>query len=263
MPGVKTLIYSRGLVLAAAALLSTLPVAVAMPRAEECQILPRITDHRWQREIPPRGGGTPEFVTWEFYPNGMFRRQFLSDYSVSRTGAWQLLATSEESGVMFLATTSEPGSFDVLSLQGKGEQLRLGELDYRASPSAGAEPDIREQDRRAVDEQREQSFSSWIAMTASDWRSESGVSPGDPNDYSFARDGTYSAAFDVTACRFQGKWSSAFSDGGRSFVRVSVPANECDPRGPRDAFVREVPAGWDSGNLVLNERVYIPVTESR
>jgi hypothetical protein len=248
---------TRELVLAAVVFAAAPTTAVAAPQPKAHVNVADLIGRVWQREIPPAGARAPELVTWEFYANGTFRRQLVSDHSASRTGAWH-----DERGVLFLASESR---FDALSIELEGEKLKLGEFDYRADPSPTAEPapHARERDRHAVDEERKQAFSSWIAVTGADWRSEPGASSGDPDEYSFARDGTYSAAFDVTDCRYEGSWSSSFSEGDRSFVRLSVPTNDCDPRGPRQAFVREVPARWEARNLILNDRIYVPVTRGR
>lgn len=233
---------------------------------EPGRIVKSLTRSNWQqvrRQDPNLG---PEIVTWEFYSNGMFRWQFTSDFSETHIGAWAISPTSEESGVMFLASTmNDPSKFDVLSLKLKNGGLMLGEFSYQETPftEADASPDIREEDRQAVTDQRDHFFSFWITMTATDWQSESAPPPGDSDRYSLMQDGTYTAHFDDTQCQYSGTWSLSFSASDRGVVWLSVPANACDPRGPRDAFVREIPIRLDGAKLILYETVYVSVPKRR
>lgn len=220
----------------------------------------RINDRQWERETPPRGGPTRQSVIWQFFADRTFRRQFISDYSATRTGAWHLSATSESGGILFLATSGNDSAvLEVLSLNLTGDGLLLGELAYRetSTVSMANAPSVPDRDRQAVDEQRDEAFALWIAMTANRWTRGSAASPGEPDAFSFAPDGTYSATFAATQCTFMGTWSMEFSQTNRGALRLSVPANQCDPRGPADAFIRELPLRWDGANLFLTDRPYI------
>lgn len=229
-------------------------------------IVKSLTRSRWQyvRRQDPKLA--PEIVTWEFYSNEMFRWQFTSDFSETNIGAWAISPTSDGSGVMFLASTmNELSKFDVLSLRLQNGGLMLGEFSYQETPftEADAPPDIREEDRQAVTDQRDHFFSLWITITATDWRSESAPPLGDANLYSLMRDATHIAHFDVTQCQYSGTWSMSLSESDSGVLWLSVPANACDPRGPRDAFVREIPIRLDGDKLILYETVYVPVPKGR
>lgn len=229
-------------------------------------IVKSLTSSRWQQVGRQEPNLASEIVTWEFYSNGMFRWQFTSDFLETIMGAWAISATSEESGVMFLASTmNDLSRFDVLSLKLQNGGLMLGEFSYQETPftNADAPPSIREEDRQAVTDQRDHFFSLWITITATDWRSESTPPPGDPNLYSLMQDGSHTARFDVTQCQYSGTWSMSFSGRDSGVVWLSVPTNACDPRGPRDAFVRQIPIRLDGDKLILYETVYVPVSKGR
>jgi len=230
--------------------------------SETHSIVSNLTRSKWQRVRTQDPNLASEIVTWEFYSNGMFRWQFTSDFSETNIGAWAISPTSEEDGVMFLAsTTNDLSKIDVLSLKFENEQLVLGEFSYQETPftSADAPPDIFEKARQAVTDRREDVFSLWISVTSSDWRSESAPAPGDPDSYSFMQDGIYAARFDSTECEYAGTWSTSFSGGDSGVIWLSVPANACDSRGPQDTFVREMPTRLDGDKLILSETIYSPV----
>jgi len=228
---------------------------------ETDRIVKSLTRSKWQHVRKREPSPSPEIITWEFYSNGMFRWQFTSDVSETNIGAWAISPTSEESSVMFLASTmNDPSRLDVLSLNLKSGELMLGEFSYQETPFTNADepPSIREEDRQAVTNQRDDFFSLWITITATDWRSESAPPLGDPNLYSLMQDGTHTAHFDVTQCQYSGTWSISFSERDSGVIWLNIPANACDPRGPRDAFVREIPIRLDGDKLILDETVYVP-----
>jgi hypothetical protein len=228
---------------------------------ESGQIVKSLTRSKWQQVRRQDPSLAAETVTWEFYTNGMFRWQITSDFSKTNIGAWTIAPTSEENGVMFLASTmNDPSEFDVLSLELQNSRLILGEFSYQETPFTGADapPEVREDDRQAVTDQRDNFFSFWITVTPADWRSESAPSPGDANLYSFMRDGTYTAQFDVTKCQYAGTWSMSFSETESGVLRLSIPANACDPRGSQEAFIREIPIRLDGDKLILYAAVYVP-----
>jgi hypothetical protein len=225
-------------------------------------IVRRLTGSKWQRVDTQDPGLASEIVTWEFYSNGTFRWQFTSDFSETYAGAWSISRTSGESGVMFLAgNVNDLSRFEVLSFQLQSGGLMLGEFPYEETPfaSTDAPPEARQEDHQAVTDQRDDVFSLWTALTASDWQSESDPAPGDANSYSFIKDGTYTARFDVTQCQYSGTWSASASGGETGTVRLSVPANACDSRGFQEAIVREIPVALAGDQLILFETVYVPV----
>ena len=196
----------------------------------------------------------------------MFRWRFTSDFSETHVGAWALSPTSEESGIMFLASTmNNPSRFDVLSLMLQKGALRLGEFSYQETPFTDADtpPTIQAVDRQAVTDQRNRFFSLWITITATDWRSKSDPPPGDSNMYSLGQDGTYTSHVDVTQCQFSGTWSMSSSGKDSGVVWFSVPESACDPRGAQQAFVREIPLRLDGDELFLYQTAYTPLPKSR
>jgi hypothetical protein len=230
------------------------------------QIMKSLTRRKWQQIRTQDPNLASEIVTWEFYANGMFRWQFTSDFSETRVGAWAIAPTSEESGVMFLASTmNDPSRFDVLSLRLQNSGLRLGEFSYQETPFIDSDtpPNIQQDDREAVTNQKNHFFSLWITITATDWRSKSNPLPGDSNMYSLRQDGTYTSHVDVTQCQLSGTWSMSISGMDSSAVWLSVPNNACDPRGAQQAFVREIPVRLDGDELILYETVYVPLPRGR
>jgi hypothetical protein len=231
----------------------------------ESNIAERLIASKWQSVISQDSNFAPEVTTWEFYSNGMFRWQFTSDFSEERMGAWFISSPSEESGVVFLANiTNIPPRFDVLSLRFENGQLILGEFTYEETPFTGTEtpPTLIEEDLEAVTNQREHFFSFWTAITANDWQSVSAPSPGDADMYSFMQDGTYAAHFNSTQCQYAGTWSTSLREDS-TLIWLSIPANNCDPRGGQDRLVREIPIRLEGDNLILYETIYAPMPKNR
>jgi hypothetical protein len=217
-----------------------------------------ISGRAWRRSRPPNTE-KPEHVTWEFHSNGMYRWLFTSDYSVAVTGAWALSPASDTHGVMFLASSGEDASrLEVYFVELGDEELILGEFSYREKLFLDLDlaPNIRPMEVQSVTERREETFTAWAALTVADWHSESQPAPGDPNRYTFEQNGAYSAVTTSSKCEYKGTWSLSVSGNDRGIVWLSVPANECDPRGPRDAAVREIPLKLDDDGLVLGDTAY-------
>jgi hypothetical protein len=221
---------------------------------------------KWQRTGTAQPGLPSEVTTWELYSNGTFRWHFASDFALSSTGAWAVSATSAERGIMFLATFVNgracSSGLQVLSFESRNGRLRLGEMFYQRTPFANRDvpPRVRKEDHEAVaSPQRDSSFPLWAAITANDWRIESTPRSGDQNRYSLMRDGTYNTHFAAIDCHYSGTWSliSSTQDAGK--IRLSIPDNRCDRRGPRDAFVREIPLTMKNGKLCLYQTVYVSV----
>lgn len=232
----------------------------------ESKIAERLISSKWQGAISQDSNLAPEVTTWEFYSNGMFRRQFTSDFSEERMGAWFIPSPSEENNVIFLAnTTNVPPKFDVLSLRFENGQSILGEFTYEETPFTGTEtpPTAIEKDLQAVTTQRDGFFSFWTAITANDWQSVSAPSPGDADMYSFIQDGTYAAHFNSTQCQYVGTWSISSLGEDSTLIWLSIPANNCDPRGGQDRFVREIPIRLEGDNLILFETIYAPMPKNR
>lgn len=262
--------------LLAASLSPAAPPAYRTPRpsgeqrAVSHRMVETLTGHRWQRE-PARTqkpGLTPEVTTWEFYAGGTFRWRFTSDYTESAVGAWALTAASANSGVLFLARDvhegRRPERFHVLSVAFDNGGLRLGEAAYQGIPftAHNLPPRIRPEVHEAVTAgQRHHFFSLWAIMTGTAWRSTVDPAPGDPTTYAFRQDGSYTAHFAATQCQYAGTWSLFGIEVNRGTIRCSVPANWCDPRGPRDAFVRDMPLTLTDTTLSLYQTVYVPVSQ--
>jgi len=231
---------------------------------ENQQIVEALTNHKWRRFTAHHSYPASENLTWEFYADGTFRRRFVSDYVESCIGAWSVSTRYDDQGIIFLANTTSDqkcsSSFNVLSFKLHTESLQLGEVSYQAIPFSDldASPHILVEDRDAVTEhQRNTYFSLWLTMTATDWQSESLPRPGDPTTYSFERDGTFAAYFDATKCRYSGTWSLSIMETFTGAIWLSVPANPCDPRGARNAFVRQMPITYEDSKLYLYKTVYI------
>ena len=227
-----------------------------------------LTRHKWQRLGNQQRGLAPEITTWEFYPDGTFRWRFTSDYTKTDVGAWTLSVASEDRGVLFVSsTTNEQGrssQFHVLVVEFHNGRLRLGEALYEGVPFTARDipPRIRTEDHEAVtSRQRHRFFSLWDAITGTAWQSEGAPPAGDPIMYTFMRDGTYTAHFAVTQCQYAGTWSLFSAVENRGTIRFSVPANWCDPRGPRAAFVREMPITLTDARLFLYQTVYVPIPQ--
>jgi hypothetical protein len=242
------------------------PIPTATEDLEQNKIVESLLRSKWQSTTRQNTDFASEVVTWEFYPNRMFRWQLTSDFSEERTGAWSVPPISEERGVVFLASTTVLTRFDVLSLKFENGRLILGEFAYERTSFTGTEtpPTIIPEDLDAITNQPNRFFSSWLTVTTSDWQNESTTPPGDANLYAFMQDGTYSAHFDATQCQYNGTWSLSTTVGGNDgTVWLSVPANTCDQRGAQDAFVREIPFRLNGNNLILYETVYVPIPKSR
>ncbi|HJR80783.1 MAG TPA: hypothetical protein VJ821_11970 [Anaerolineales bacterium] len=240
-------------------------VTHSVQETETGLIVQRLANSKWQQVRSPDPNLAPETITWEFYANGMFRWQFTSDFLQTNTGAWAISPISEESGLLYLAsTTIVPPRFDVLSLILQNGVLKLGEFTYQETPFTDTDvpPGVQGEDRQAVTDQRDRFFSLWVTMTDTDWRSEAPPAPGDANLYSLMQTGTYRAEFDDQQCQYSGTWSLSFSENDSGIIRLSVPENACDRRGEQQAFVREIPFRLESDTLVLSETVYIPIPRS-
>lgn len=244
------------------------PPAALTPTQAEKALNPdtpeeKLTDQKWQRVQEREGGLANEVTTWEFYADGSFRWQFVSDYEVSSEGAWAISEVSDSRGIIFLAIAaaqSQSSRFEVLSFEFSNGSLQLGEQSYQGIPFTDSDvpPLIGPEEHEAVTtSQRNRFFPLWVAMTATDWRSQSPPPPGDPDMYSFATDGTYSALFSDSQCQYSGTWSvfNSLADSGE--IRLSIPANQCDPRGPRDAYVLEMPVTLNDTTLSLYQTDYI------
>jgi len=202
---------------------------------------------------------------WEFYGEGSFRWRFTADYAESYTGAWAVSEVSPDQGVMFLASTANEqqssSRFHVLSVEFLDGWVRLGEEVYRGVPFTPREtaPHVSRAEHLAVTpSQRAHFFPLWLALTASAWQSITAPPPGDPDAYSFSRDGRYTASFATTRCSYAGTWSLFTSGRGTGEIRFSVPAHRCDLRGPRDAFIREMPITFLDHQLFLYQTAYVP-----
>jgi hypothetical protein len=223
----------------------------------------RLLSYKW---VHHQGSdGAVEVITWEFFKDGSFRRSFTSDYLERFAGAWALSETSQDRGILFLASTAadqaRPLRLNVLSFEFVEQGLRLGERLYQAVPFSARDvaPGISERDQAAVmPGQRERFFRLWVAMTVVDWETASASPTGDPSAYSFDRNGRYTARFATTRCQYSGTWSLFTSGGNTAQVRFSVPANHCDPRGPRETYVREMPTALKDDGLLLYRTAYEP-----
>lgn len=238
--------------------------------SDSAQTRERLTRQQWQRVEEAEEGLAAETTAWTFYTDGTFRRRFTADYQEAQAGAWSLSFALEQSGmaevggVIFLAyarpVQDSPFQVSVLSFQFRDDRLRLGENVYQpVSPKSDEPPpQIAASIHEAVSaHEQSQFFSLWSTITATSWQAASDPSPGDPTSVSFARDGTYTAAFTTTQCEIEGTWSLLRIDGNGGELRYSVPANECDPRGPRDAFVRALPLTLSDTRLFLYETKYV------
>lgn len=267
-------VFGAGLTLvlcSAACVTASRSQAQARP-AEECSALirgapqyaPRLANYLLEvqarspeRTVARRG----EASGWEFFPDGTFRWTFLSDYRVTHTGSWALAADSDSSGVVVTAWYGEPPARslkrDVLSLRVKEDATYVGEqpLHHAPGPKGGPPPAVPAALRDAVRcPVLTASLPLWSAMTEGRWEREAGGSS--PNRLWFHPDGTFEAAFRATECSYSGTWSlRGINDSGATLL-MSVPSHECDPRGPRTAFLREVPIQLRDEQLVLNRDTY-------
>jgi hypothetical protein len=249
------------------------------PTAREEPVLPndpllaqelaeQLTSFRWQHVTEQEQGFADEIITWTFFTDGTFRWQFASDYTLSYEGAWAVSPAAGGRGVLFLAgVTNGGGHFprsDVLSLQFCDEGLALREAAYApiALSNEDVPPETRKRDHDAVAApEKDPHFSLWVAMTRNDWQSEAAPPPGEPDLYSFMRDGTYTGRFASGPCQYSGTWSLMGSGVNTGEIRLSIPANLCDSRGPRDASVREMPVTLSDGRLVLHRTAYLSASE--
>ena len=243
-------------------------VVLGLSGAEAVQpsiLAKRLTEQRWQRVRQHGPQVTPEVTIWEVYGEGSFRWRFSADYAESHIGAWAVSEVSPERGVMFLAGTSKeqrpPSRFHVLSVEFLEAGVRLGEELYQGVPLTHREgvPHVSRAEHAAVTtDQRARFFPLWRSLTASTWQSVAAPPPGDPDVYAFDRDGQYTAYFATTRCQYAGTWSLFTSGGETGELRFSVPGHRCDPRGPRDAFIREMPITLQDHKLFLAQTVYEP-----
>lgn len=221
-----------------------------------------LTENKWLRKEGQASDPSNQTVTWEFYPPGVFRWKSTSDYQEAGEGAWAIVPISGESGIIFLAWEGKDGiqenRVDVLSYKVSGNSLVFGELPYQGTPFSAEDnaPAIPENIIKAASaQQHERSFSLWVAMTAVDWVSDE-PPPGGPDRIAFERDGTYTAYFESTQCDFSGTWSLINFVEKSGEIRLSVPANGCDSRGPREAYVREMPVELKGELLFLYQTSY-------
>ncbi len=223
------------------------------------------TTQKWQRVVGKQQQGlAPDVITWAFFKDKTFRWHVTADYEDSYVGAWSVSVTSENSGVIFLASAASnqtrAAQYDVLSFEFQNGHLLLGEAVYEGIPLAATDvpPSVEEAEREAVRvEQRNRFFRLWAAITHTPWQSASTPPPGDPELYEFNADGTYSAHFAATQCDYTGTWSLVSTEENANQIRLSIPANSCDPRGPQDAFIREIPVTLSDTELLLYETIYV------
>jgi hypothetical protein len=221
---------------------------------------------KWQQVIDQGAFHAPDITTWEFYDNGNFRRRFTADYAESSVGAWSLSATPHNRGILFLMSarrhSEDPLKYQVLPLEFAADGLFLGGVWYTATPYSGVEdpPLVGQETKVSVEPaQRTKLFSLWATLTTSDWKSEAAPPPGDPDMYSFSTSGECTIRFTPTHCEYSGLWSLTVSEEHHGKLRVSVPANTCDPRGPTNAFVREIPLELKNTTLWMYKSPYIPL----
>jgi hypothetical protein len=254
-----------GLCAAPAPIVLTSVVSPAGSQSSE-ELAERLTSRKWQDVRTPRSGLAPETTTWEFYRDGSFRFAFISDYTQSYAGAWSVSAKSDSAGVLFLAGTVEGQGrfrrFDVLSFEFLKERLRLGEKTFREAQRTDRDAPraIEEEARQAVAaDQRDSVFSLWTGMTDANWRTETNPPTGEPAAFGFRRDGTYVARFANTVCEYSGTWSLIGTEGYRGELRLSVPANRCDPRGEHDLIVKQMPISLEGATLFVHKTKYVSV----
>lgn len=238
------------LVLAAAVLLSAACQAIQAPAPSPED---RLTANPWRRVVDQGFGHAAEVTEWAFHANGAFRRSFTSDYSENQTGSWRLEKSSPITATLFLAFDGpEPRRRAVVSLILADDALRLAENTYQAAP-------LEAETRWDAEPGDAGTFALWRSLTASDWSSESAPPPGYADAYAFRDDGGYTARVAETDCDFSGSWSLFSSGEERGELRLSVPAHSCDPRGPTEVSVRELPVELEEGKLLLYKTAYRPV----
>jgi hypothetical protein len=226
----------------------------------------KLTNYEWRRSHDQGLYFAEEVTRWRFYKNGAFVSRFTSDYSERYKGAWAIAEALQEGGMLLMASTTSaqmpPPRFHALSFGFHDNGLRLGEEFYQGVPfpTPDVAPPIRIEDHAAVTaSERQHFFPLWTVMTTSDWRRNSVSPTGDPSQYSFHKSGTYTAYFATTRCHYSGTWSLFTSGGNTGEIRLSVPANRCDPRGPAETFVRTMPVEFKDNEMHLYQTVYLPL----
>lgn len=229
----------------------------------ETTLIEKITQKKWQRVVVLGPGLPEEVTTWEFYADGSFRWNLVSDYSINYIGTWVLSGASLNTGVLFLISTptNDKQSIrnDVLSITYQNANLKIGEMVYQAVSTVRTETPAEIRQGSAIKSVSiEKLFPLWGVMIASNWRSETVPSPGYPDTISFSSAGGYNARFESTDCQYEGTWSLLTFGQNIGKILLSAPANRCDPRGPREGFIWELPAEWKDNTLFLYKSAYLP-----
>jgi hypothetical protein len=225
----------------------------------------RLAASMWQRVGGESGDPSAETETWTFFPTRSFRWSLASDHRMSRTGAWSVVSTVPDSGmVVLVADPTGPGKaaiYQALSFSFPDDRLRLGERLFEARPipeaDTGTVPDAY---RLAMAQapRDHQEFALWTVLTTLRWRRQEEGALNDPDAISFARDGSYQATITSTKCRYSGTWSLTISGAVTGELRMSIPKHQCAPRGTRVfASVRDMPVSLhDNAVLSIFETQY-------
>ena len=217
---------------------------------------------RWVRTVDEGTAYGPETTEWVFDANGAFRSSLSADFADRSMGAWSIAEVQSDSGMLLLADATR-GRFDALSVTPLGDKLRLGESLFGRGSFQGARPTVPgESDLEALAPgRRERFFPLWLTLTSSGWqRTATSAENFEPDEFVFSQAGRYRARYSRGPCEFVGTWSLWSSAGRTGEIRLSVPSNACDPRGPRTAFVRGMPVRLDGERLFLHDGEYAPVS---
>lgn len=229
------------------------------PRAPELTDLTRCA---WRRDVSSGPQLPPESTTWSFYPEGTFRRVLASDQEQIYVGAWSAAIGPSGNGVLFLSGVVDERfpRLDAMSFEVAGDALRLAELRFETVRTLDEKaPAVEPAHVRAVEgERRATAFSLWTELTRVSWRKAGGAAPEEPGRLELGRNGLYVARFTPTGCSYEGTWSLLGMTDRAGELRMSVPKHSCDPRGPREGFVRQLSVSFSGDALVLGELRYVP-----
>ena len=238
--------------------LSILPPLLLFAASDDAALTTgQLTKYKWSTNIV-YGGNTPSDTTvWEFYKGGAFRRRMTADYTVERLGHWAIDSITSDTGLLFFAERkidAGESRYGVLSLKLTNEKLQLGELFYLPVAFTGKErqPVLREEASLLDTASREQFYALWFKVSAHVWNRQDNDRAGQPDRYTFSREGTYAASFSAVGCHYTGTWSLYIQNQTQGEIWLTVPSHHCGAGGIVEPSLLIMPLMLKEKTLMLS-----------